>query len=138
MKATRMNVQASLCSDAHGLYVNTARSLLAELDDQDYHEAYDGCLELGVNARSKKEELVENELQIELFPNPTSDLVTINASIPMDMVSLYDIGGNLVLQLSAKGNLSVSIENISSGGMYIVEIRMVDDQGIIYKKLIKN
>jgi len=60
---------------------------------------------------------ISNQLQI--YPNPISDIININTSIPIDRVEIYDIYGKLI-KTSIKSK-HINIENIAQG-MYFAKI----------------
>ena len=84
--------------------------------------------------------ILENILNdnITIFPNPTSNLVTIENSIyPIQSIILFDVSGKEVKTVSNINNNKtvISLSDIENG-LYIVKI--VTEKGIINKKIIKN
>jgi hypothetical protein len=61
---------------------------------------------------------------LEIFPNPTSEILNINAQTPISKVSLYDLNGRLLKEEQINGNLmqhQLDVQNLSNG-IYFVEI----------------
>ena len=60
--------------------------------------------------------------QISVFPNPTSDLIYFNAENDIvEKIELYDITGNLVLQINAPFENNINIQNYAAG-IYFIKI----------------
>jgi len=77
----------------------------------------------------------ENQLQnISLYPNPSSNIVTIEGIENFSSVAIYDALGKLIrtYNLDAANTLSVSV-NEFEGGMYFVKIN--NDQTTVTKRL---
>lgn len=84
---------------------------------------------------------IENEsAEFVLYPNPTTNTVTINSSkMLMAKINIVDLNGNTIETVNTNNSLSVelNVSNLSSGE-YLLQI--IDDQGklIENKKIIKN
>lgn len=79
------------------------------------------------------EELLMND--INLYPNPTRDNFTIDASTPILDYTIYSLSGQLIS--SDDGNFEESIKVDCSNypnGMYIIQVRT--ERGVLQKKLI--
>ena len=78
---------------------------------------------------------IEMEYEIEIFPNPTSGLVTIN--IPQEStLKIFNVIGDLIDQINLKNDINnVDISEFSDG-IYYFEI--YKDKLIFTKKIIKN
>ncbi len=64
----------------------------------------------------------ENELSnISLFPNPTSDIVTITMSAPSANLRIYDIQGKLVAEQKVVSGSEVSLNEFQTG-VYLFEV----------------
>ncbi|NLA23964.1 MAG: T9SS type A sorting domain-containing protein [Bacteroidales bacterium] len=72
--------------------------------------------------------------KISLFPNPASNLVKIQSNQKPKKVKLFDLMGNMLLEISDSDGFN--IENLKSG-IYIIKIYF-DDNQIISKKLIRD
>lgn len=57
--------------------------------------------------------------ELDFFPNPASNFITINAENPQ--VSIVDVTGKIVMYVNERNNNSIDISNLSVG-MYIVRI----------------
>lgn len=58
---------------------------------------------------------VDNDITINIYPNPTSDIINIDTKIPID-IELFDIFGNKLLE---DYNTKIDISNLSPGTYYI-------------------
>jgi para-nitrobenzyl esterase len=79
------------------------------------------------------DELLVND--INLYPNPTSNVFTIDANAPILDYTVYSLGGQLIT--TADGNFSETITVDCShypNGMYLVQVRT--ERGLLQKKLI--
>lgn len=70
--------------------------------------------------------------EIQLYPNPTSDNITVNSNLTIDKLEVYDLFGKLII--SIKESKTITIDNLASG-MYFVKI--YSDNKIGTKKIIK-
>jgi len=68
-----------------------------------------------------------NEPEIEstlmLYPNPATNQLSINSSIPIEQVRIYNTTGQLVLQTKQIVNNAVDVSHLSKG-VYITEITL--------------
>jgi uncharacterized repeat protein (TIGR01451 family) len=74
---------------------------------------------------------------VSIFPNPTSEILNINAQTPISKVSLYDLNGRLLKEEQINGNLmqhQLDVQNLSNG-IYFVEIDSGDKS--VSKKFVK-
>lgn len=71
---------------------------------------------------------------LELYPNPASDIVRITHAMPFATVSLYSIDGALLLQTTtdAQGDAQLAIETLPSG-RYLVQVGTSDSLPVIIK-----
>ena len=70
---------------------------------------------------------------LNLYPNPVSDILTIDSEIPLTKVEVYSMLGKMVKEIDSGFN-SISTDNLSNG-VYFVRIH--SENGLITKKLIK-
>lgn len=63
-------------------------------------------------------EVLEEEVQIQVYPNPTSDVVQISSNRLLDRIKVFDNAGNLVLQTAAKSEIDISHLN---KGVYFIQ-----------------
>jgi hypothetical protein len=60
---------------------------------------------------------------LELYPNPTSQLLNIRSSSSIDEIKIYDIVGQLVMEIKRPQNNKLDISELKAG-MYIAEVKM--------------
>jgi hypothetical protein len=73
--------------------------------------------------------------KISLFPNPTTDAVTISGLNTKDVIRLLSIDGKVLLQQKAAANsMILNIEKYKSGS-YIIQVK--NDTEVIQQKLVK-
>jgi len=70
---------------------------------------------------------------ISLYPNPVSDILTINSEMPLTKVEFYSALGKKVKEINSDFK-SIRTDNLSNG-FYIVRIQ--SENGLTSKKLIK-
>ena len=68
----------------------------------------------------------------DLYPNPTSDMVTINGKANFE-IQLIDLNGRVVYQQNAQNSLEISVSDFTKG-MYLVT--MISEDERIIKKLV--
>ena len=76
-----------------------------------------------------------NILDAQVYPNPTTGLLTISSAEAISAVEVYNVIGKRVLQVTNVVNNSVDVSSLSKG-MYILKIASGDS--IATKKIIKN
>jgi hypothetical protein len=81
---------------------------------------------------------IENDKnQIQMFPNPANDVLTISAPTTIAQVTIYDMAGKLILSNTNTRSTSETIEVAQlSSGMYMVQIKTTSKTTL--KKLIIN
>ncbi len=76
-----------------------------------------------------------NNLNIRVYPNPTTDYLNIKISGSTSFnVNIYDLNGKLLK--SEKNNTSIKIQELTNG-LYVLEIVDFENDNIIIKKIIK-
>jgi hypothetical protein len=70
---------------------------------------------------------------ISLYPNPVSDILTIDSEIPLTKVEIYSVLGRKVKEVDSDFK-SIPTSNLSNG-VYVV--RIFSETGLVTKKLIK-
>jgi len=71
---------------------------------------------------------------IKIFPNPTSNIININTdNIEIKKILIYSVNGRLIKESKILSG-SINLNNLSSG-MY--HLKLISDEGVIIKKLIK-
>ena len=76
--------------------------------------------------------LPENNQQITVYPNPTSNMIRIQTDQVIETISLFDIQGNL---LKTESELNFSVSELPQG-VYLLSIKT--NYGITRKRFIKN
>ena len=82
-----------------------------------------------------------NDVQINVSPNPTSDLVNIVIEHPtfdFDKIQVYNIHGQLMKSANMNRNNSIQMDLGSlSEGVYFIQIFTTDNQQFVIKKVVK-
>jgi hypothetical protein len=92
---------------------------------------YDNCIEYPLGTTE-----LEQESGVSIYPNPTSDILTITSKETIDNYSIYSINNQLILSKKNNSNfVEVSFINLPSG-VYFVKI--TSSKGTILKKISKN
>ncbi|WP_299271865.1 T9SS type A sorting domain-containing protein [uncultured Psychroserpens sp.] len=75
----------------------------------------------------------ENSLnaEINVFPNPSNGLITINSTVPIDKVEVYSVLGELIMVIENSNTLKLQNQ---STGMYILKITSSDR--VAHKKIL--
>jgi photosystem II stability/assembly factor-like uncharacterized protein len=77
--------------------------------------------------------LVKNDTEIEIFPNPTSNQLTIDTELGINEIKIIDITGKPIKAIKQNTNV-VNIADLSNG---IYFIKLITDEEIITKKFVK-
>ena len=85
---------------------------------------------LGVNSETEKINLIT------LFPNPAIEIVSLHnpANVRIDLISLYDISGRLVLSKSISEATKIDVRHLASASYLVV---ISTEYGLVTKQLIK-
>lgn len=79
--------------------------------------------------------LIKNDVAINLFPNPSSDILNIETSSDKKtLVQILSLNGDLVKSLSIQGSGKLNISDLSPG-MYLVKLQLLNN--IVFKKMLK-
>jgi hypothetical protein len=78
-------------------------------------------------------EISDLDSQIVVYPNPTAAKVTVNTSLTITVLLLYDINGKELFRVSNKTQMDLST---LSNGTYL--LRIISDKGAVTKKIIVN
>jgi hypothetical protein len=93
--------------------------------------SYDNCIEYPLGTTE-----LQLEIGVSIYPNPTSDIVTITSKEPIDNYSIYTTHNQLILSKNNSTNfVEVSFANLPSG-VYFLKIN--SSKGSILKKISKN
>lgn len=76
---------------------------------------------------------INNDNNIKIFPNPSSNIFKIVSNTKVDKITIFDTLGKEIL-IQTQNNSEVNIEKLSKG-IYLIEI--ISENEKIYKKLIK-
>ena len=103
----------------------TAFSLNSSLNDESYMPNWGNCPTAGVDDK--------NQLDISIYPNPTSNMVYIDGNYTQLKVVIYNVLGKEILNKSITNSIDIShLEN----GVYILQLS--DGVRLTTKKIIKN
>lgn len=98
---------------------------------------WDYINKLNCTAASIQDEIIENA--IEIYPNPTSGLLTIeNSMLTICKINLYDIVGNMIYtinDLRQNSNIKMDLSTINKG-IYVIELEN-SNKNRIRKKIVK-
>ncbi|MFK8046121.1 MAG: S8 family serine peptidase [Crocinitomicaceae bacterium] len=108
----------------------TAPTLCANQGGTIYGEYEDYCIYIGDKASVDESELVVPKL----FPNPSSNFVSINSLKKIDKILVHDLGGKIVFAIENPINNQFSVLDFESG-IYMVSIFL--DGSVSQQKLIK-
>ena len=76
-----------------------------------------------------------DEIELSISPNPADDLVTINSSLLISNIELYNIQGRLIFSKTSKSNsISISVSKLPSG-IYLLCVQT--ERGRVYTKLVR-
>jgi len=109
-------------------YFSYANRIWKVTDGNSWVETYDNCR---YGALSTNE---YSQLEFSLYPNPSTDLIQVTSLEPVTKVSVYDLGGRLVLQEKPnKANFELHTNNLSKG-IYIIKLN--SNEKVATKKLL--
>ncbi|TVQ50919.1 MAG: T9SS C-terminal target domain-containing protein [Saprospirales bacterium] len=118
---------SSLCSDIYGKPIHLARAMTATFDTT-FYDQYDDCLN-GLEQRIVRP-FSENEVQIEVYPNPTKGLI--NISLPENysgILKIMDLSGKVILTHSIQEREIDALQVPDKSGIYL--LRFESSQGEI-------
>ena len=75
---------------------------------------------------------------ISIFPNPTTDVLTIKSNMPIQMLNIFDISGREIKTYNITKHtytMELAIGDLSKG---IYLLKVVSNEKTVVKKLIKN
>ena len=80
--------------------------------------------------------LSELEMEVSVYPNPTSELVQVSSAITIESLELMDLSGkSLVKQVCTSDKTELNIGSLSSG-IYLLHV--ATSKGIVSKRIVKN
>lgn len=79
-------------------------------------------------------EELENEVSLSMYPNPANDYVTLKHEQPMEYVSIYDLNGKLVKNVTLKAvtNATLDISDLKAGA-YVVKVNGIGGETLVKK-----
>lgn len=105
-------------------------ALLLETDEQHNADGFKLTYQAGYVG---VDDVSEDDFAI--FPNPAESVLSVTADEPIEHVSIFDLTGREVMQISAADNhLDVPLDGLSKG-VYVIRIKTSDNQMV--KKFIK-
>jgi parallel beta-helix repeat protein len=63
------------------------------------------------------------ETEIQMFPNPANDFVTVKSNEPISLVRIYDVNGQLLKSFGNLGFSEYKITGLPAAGFYIVQLQ---------------
>lgn len=75
----------------------------------------------------------EEDMTISIYPNPATDVVSINSEKAINQIDVYDANGRLVTTYTNVNN-TINVKNLANG---IYMLNVVTEEGIIVKKIVK-
>lgn len=101
----------------HGMVVNDANVPLNSNGISDFQEVW--AYMLGLDCASLNVPNLK-DLDVQLFPNPTDDFLTVSGSIAFDNISVYSISGELIQSVQLNSHsIDLDVSKFDSG-VYIV------------------
>lgn len=144
------NIKGSFVADSNYHYMilgnffddqQTDTLSLSTMPDAAYYYVDDVCLSLDsaycVNWTSLNDEIIEVENQINIFPIPTINKVTIESKFDMIQIELIDALGRTIYTTNPITKLKAELDlSHYPTGIYYIKIQSIDS--IVCKSLIKN
>ena len=134
---TELNVKTGNNINMTAFFAQNNPSLTCiEVDDAAFADANftkDAAASFSKNCNTLSTSNFNKTQNIDLFPNPTSNSITVTSTTKIVSLELYNLLGKRVMLIKNKSKLDLS--NFNSG-LYLLKIQT--EQGIITKKVIKN
>lgn len=112
----------------------TNQLLLSSIGQNDCFVAkYDNSGNLWKNSTTSINNQFENNLSINIFPNPTKNIIFVNGLKENTKISIYDLNGKLVFNKQIT-NKQIDISSFQNG---IYAIKIETEKGIITRKFVK-
>jgi hypothetical protein len=70
---------------------------------------------------------------VSIYPNPTNDMITINSTLPILKVEIFNMLGSMVGKTNSNNSVDLSLQ---PSGIYFLKI--YSDSGFTSKKVIRN
>jgi hypothetical protein len=65
--------------------------------------------------------LVENESSFQIYPNPVSEILTIDSKVPIEKIELYSLEGKAIKINTDISNTHINVSNLANG-VYLLKI----------------
>lgn len=99
-----------------------------------YNNVPNESINAGETSNSTSSVVRLENILVSVFPNPTSDLLMINLNEAINAeVTIYNLSGQNVKQLSMNGNTKVDVSNFTSG---VYMLHVATDKGIFQNQII--
>ena len=134
---TYMHVGLGQCNDTGTATITWTNGEEIEIDITDLNKIY----QVGFDGQCPPVSSVfdsANDIEVEIFPNPTNNNLTIRSASSFEAVSIYDLTGKLILSKQVeKANreaIKVDINSISKGSYFI---KLQSSEGSVIRKFIR-
>lgn len=90
-----------------------------------------------INLMTSTEENLENNIQVNIYPNPTTDVVNIECKDRISQVSIYNAQGQMVRDVSIIGQskkLNINLALVTSGVYYL---KVETEKGVVLKDIVR-
>lgn len=118
---------------------NAQNHILYKTGDEWFQSSFEGSLllrpDFGVNPLLGMEKVEEKEFDVQVYPNPAKESITIDPKDQDVILNVYSISGQLMVtkSISTKSNLSL---NGFAPGIYIIQFHIHSSGESVSKKLI--
>ena len=118
---------------------NAQNHILYKTGDEWFQSSFEGSLllrpDFGVNPLLGMEKVEEKEFDVQVYPNPAKESITIDPKDQDVILNVYTISGQLMVtkSISTKSNLSL---NGFAPGIYIIQFHIHSSGESVSKKLI--
>lgn len=128
-----INEQALIISNNPITYICADASQFSDL--QPYIDAHPGCT-LDSSCSLKVSEFTDTIAELVVSPNPAHSILNLNTKNRIDGIEIYNLWGQLVLNISNPQNgQSVDVSTLRAGNYFI---RIITDTGNLIQKFIKD
>ena len=97
---------------------------------EDFKDNLFTCIDLETSVKDP------NEHEINIYPNPFNNIITIEFSEPILKMELIDLNGKIIQSVVPDNNLKTEL-TVSENGNSIFFLRIFSEKGILTRKLIK-
>jgi len=126
---------STLITNAPGIYVKPAQTTTYTAIEDFCGNTYTNTIVVTVTPTAVKE-YEKDILKVELYPNPTSDIVTITSKYDFEKIELLSLTGQVLLQESVNAKThQLQLQNLAEG-IYFVKVSYSNGMSVT-KKVIK-